>query len=343
MFLAKLTDLFSKVVPSDDLWPRLVDDGRHIGHEMHGLLHEDLRDQQRRNYNHEGGLLDLYRRAYQSALAQGRISSNERDRTHGFYTEMQLVANQAPSYEQLQAHPLIQKLEQDFCKGGGLGFDQFYPTFLEPHTHDIKLAHQLFAVLDTDGSGEVSNFELLSACKWVLSQFQGTEDDMDVVIDTVPMLIWYVIQYWVIPEALIQEMCIAPVQNKEVAISELTPTTQPGPDGVQILTGETVREFMIKNNKHTLVAFYDPDCPHCIQMLPELQAAAAALVKNTSVVIGKMDVTLNTVPEPFEVKTLPTLYFSTTGFPFVYRGLRTADAMLEFIRTKSIDSELEFK
>ena len=54
---------------------------------MHALLHEDLRDQQRRNYNHELGLLDLYRRAYESALAQGKISQTEHTRCDQFESD----------------------------------------------------------------------------------------------------------------------------------------------------------------------------------------------------------------------------------------------------------------
>ena len=70
-------------------------------------------------------------------------------------------------------------------------------------------------------------------------------------------------------------------------------------------------------------------------MLPELEAVAASLADDTTVVLGDLDVSVNTIPEPFEVRTVPTLYFKTpTGFPFVYRGLRTTDAMLGFLKTK---------
>jgi len=41
-------------------------------------------------------------------------------------------------------------------------FERFYPAFLEPFTHDIRVAEQLFGVLDTDGSGDISSVELLS-------------------------------------------------------------------------------------------------------------------------------------------------------------------------------------
>ena len=96
-----------------------------------------------------------------------------------------------------------------------------------------------------------------------------------------------------------------------------------------------MRDVVIKGGKNTLVAFYDPECAHCVEVLPQLDAAAAALADDPDVIVAKMNVVTNSVSLPFEVRGVPTLYFKpSTGFPFRYRGLRDSAALLAFIATK---------
>ena len=200
MFLAKLTEFFIsatersegsegtklagvRAVAADDRdarWPCLEATGQHIGHVMHALVHADLRNSQRQNYNHELGLLELYRRAYDTSVHNGDVGVLEHARTKPFVSRMQAIAGAAAA--DLDSHPLIAELRSrlqsqsagdatdDVIGARGSGgadggadasmqwrngstkhacmhacmhwtFERFYPAFLEPFTHDIRVAH----------------------------------------------------------------------------------------------------------------------------------------------------------------------------------------------------------
>lgn len=80
---------------------------------MHALLHADLRNQQRQNYNHELGLFDLFRRAYESAVAEQHIAPQEQARTQTFCMKMQRLADAATP--DLDGHRLMVELRERFC------------------------------------------------------------------------------------------------------------------------------------------------------------------------------------------------------------------------------------
>jgi len=306
---------------------------------MQALLHEDLRNMQRQNYNHELGLMDLYRRAYSRIASNGSLSNEEHERTKCLLARMQLTADEA--HKDLDDHVLIKQLRAYFIPELGeeedvegrfqWPLDRFYPEFLEPFTHCMELAGRMFTVLDTDKSGSISYPELVTAAKWVIREFEATK-----TIDTVFTLVELIISEWVLPELAVAEMCYsAPAEDALHIRSEPELTVQLKPDGVQALVGTSVRGWALQDHKTTLVAFYDPECPHCQELLPVLDVVAAAMAGDPTVVFGKMDVTRNTVPEPFEVTALPTIYFKAAGgFPWRYRGIRHRDALLNLIKTK---------
>ena len=225
----------------DARWSRLEAKGQHIGHVMHAMVHADLRNLQRQNYNHKLGLLELYRRAYETSVHEGDVGVQEHERTKGFVSRMQAIAGAAAA--DLDSHPLITKLRAQI-EGGGPGdgddaplpwtFARFYPAFLEPFTHDVRTAEQLFSVLDTDGSGEICAVELLSACKWALREFEAERG-----IESVHALMQIMMSEWAVPEALISLNCTVPDDTGTLR-SEPTPTGQPGPGGVLVLTGNTL-------------------------------------------------------------------------------------------------------
>ena len=171
-------------------------------------------------------------RAYNMAVQTNKVDKAEQLRAKGFIASMQHVA--ADASPDLDDHPLIAELcrrfricpvegtrdgtsggksegtsgvksEGEITSGTSGGtrtqwtFDLFYPEFLEPHTHDMEVARRLFGALDTDGSGEISSAELLSACKWALREFgedsgkarggDGYGGTGEVVIDSLDALI----------------------------------------------------------------------------------------------------------------------------------------------------------
>ena len=169
-------------------------------------------------------------------------------------------------------------------------------------------------------------------------------------------LIKTVVEEWLVPEALINELCVVPGDaiadegegedggghvngdgdGGKSARSEAAPATEAGPGEVRVMVGSSVQrvvECETLRSKNVLITFYDPHCPHCIKMLPHLDALAAALADDAEVVIAKMDVIANAVPKPFEVPTTPTIYFKkANGFHIQYQGLRETNPMLAFIR-----------
>jgi len=123
-----------------------------------------------------------------------------------------------------------------------------------------------------------------------------------------------------------------PSEDTSILRSEPEPPERSGPGGVMHLTGTTVREAVISSNKNVLVMFHAAYCSHCHEAMPALEAVAAHFAADEGVVIAKMEISANTVPEPFEVGTVPTIYMKPeSGFAFKYRGLRTTQAMIELV------------
>lgn len=76
-------------------------------------------------------------------------------------------------------------------------------------------------------------------------------------------------------------------------------------------------------------------------MAPIYDQLAAALKSETNLIIAKMDVTMNDVPEQFDVQGFPTIYFSPAGpegKPLKYVGGRTLKDMQEFLNKNSVAS-----
>jgi len=265
MFLAKLTEFFGSVVegdlPSgedtkskdDDLdtrWPRMSDGHGHIGHVMHSLLHADLRNQQRLNYNHESGLYELYRRAYAESVMEKHMSPEEKERTRGFCAQMQVLVERADP--DLDTHALILELKERFCNEETCReewtFEAFYPEFLESHTHDRGIAERLFRVLDSDGSGSINYTELVSASKWVIREFDRPHEGRHLYLDSLHSLMSKLVTEWLVPEALIYQMCSVEGATGELrrVKSEPTNPSLAGPGEVQVLTGMSARDFVLQ-------------------------------------------------------------------------------------------------
>lgn len=119
--------------------------------------------------------------------------------------------------------------------------------------------------------------------------------------------------------------------------SEEVPTEQEG--NVTKIVGKTHDEIRYDTGKDVLVEYYAPWCGHCKKLAPMYDTLADiyALDENASskVVIGKIDGTLNDVFE-IEIGGYPTIALYPAGDltkePIIYKGARTLDAFMEFIK-----------
>ncbi|XP_076911469.1 protein disulfide-isomerase-like [Bidens hawaiensis] len=108
---------------------------------------------------------------------------------------------------------------------------------------------------------------------------------------------------------------------------------------VKVVVADNFNDIVYKSGKNVMLEMYAPWCGHCQKLSPILDKVAASFEKDTNVVIAKMDASANDiVHEGFEIKGYPTLYFkSASGKLLQYRGKRTKDKIIEFIKKNKDD------
>lgn len=113
-------------------------------------------------------------------------------------------------------------------------------------------------------------------------------------------------------------------------------------DGVVDLTPDNFDQY-VNGGKHVLVEFYAPWCGHCKRMTVDYQKVGQAIANDpklsSRVVIAKVNADEHReVGTRFGVSGFPTIKFFGRGQPVAspedYRGARTADAFLAFIKEK---------
>lgn len=101
---------------------------------------------------------------------------------------------------------------------------------------------------------------------------------------------------------------------------------------VVTLSVDNYAKVINDENLNVLIEFNSPWCPHCQRLQPELQRVAEAFKENESVVISKIDVTKNEVPQ-YTSHGFATIWFyprhNKNGI--VYTGCRTSQSLIEFI------------
>lgn len=95
--------------------------------------------------------------------------------------------------------------------------------------------------------------------------------------------------------------------------------------------GIALREF-----KYILVLFYDPECPHCINFMPEFERAASIL-KKESFVLGKFDsIKGEKIANHYDLEAFPTVkLLKKDESSVVYDGERIAEDIEKWLKEQT--------
>lgn len=122
--------------------------------------------------------------------------------------------------------------------------------------------------------------------------------------------------------------------------------SEPIPDNngepVTVAVGKNFDDVVVNNGKDTLIEFYAPWCGHCKKLTPIYEELGQKL-KDEDVAIVKMDATANDVPEPYEVRGFPTLFWvpkDKKDKPVKYEGGREVNDFIKYI-AKEATNELK--
>ncbi|XP_065578991.1 protein disulfide-isomerase-like isoform X1 [Artemia franciscana] len=101
---------------------------------------------------------------------------------------------------------------------------------------------------------------------------------------------------------------------------------------VKVLVAKNFREVVLDETKDVLVEFYAPWCGHCKQLTPIYEKLAEKYKDNQSIVIAKMDATVNEL-EDTKIQSFPTIKLYKKGDNKVvdYKEKRTLEAFVKFI------------
>eukprot|EP01062_Namystynia_karyoxenos_P071119 TRINITY_DN66533_c0_g1_i1.p1 TRINITY_DN66533_c0_g1~~TRINITY_DN66533_c0_g1_i1.p1 ORF type:complete len:503 (+),score=123.12 TRINITY_DN66533_c0_g1_i1:80-1510(+) len=107
----------------------------------------------------------------------------------------------------------------------------------------------------------------------------------------------------------------------------------PTSKGLTTLVGSTIRSVAFDPAKDVLVQFHAPWCGHCKSLAPAYAELAKRFEGHATVVVARMDATLNDAPKEFDVSGFPAIYLvrGETNELVRYEGERRAEDMAMFI------------
>jgi protein disulfide isomerase family A protein 3 len=119
--------------------------------------------------------------------------------------------------------------------------------------------------------------------------------------------------------------------------------SEPLPDNsgaLKVAVAKNFDEVVNDPERDVLIEFYAPWCGHCKSLAPKYEELAEKLQGESGVTIAKMDATANDVPQPYNVRGFPTLYFApkgSKGSPKKYEGGREVDDFIKYIAKEATD------
>lgn len=113
--------------------------------------------------------------------------------------------------------------------------------------------------------------------------------------------------------------------------SEDIPTDNNGP--VTVAVANSFDKVVNENGKDTLIEFYAPWCGHCKKLAPVYEELGEKMA-NEDIAIVKFDATANDVPEQYEVRGFPTIFWAPKNDksnPVKYEGGRELNDFVKYI------------
>ncbi|KAK7748196.1 protein disulfide-isomerase precursor [Cytospora paraplurivora] len=113
--------------------------------------------------------------------------------------------------------------------------------------------------------------------------------------------------------------------------SEPVPSAQSGP--VTKVVANNFRDIVLDDRKDVLLYYFRDDCPYCRALNPVYDNLALAYRSQDNVVVAKIDITKNDLPE--DVPYIPYVKLYKAGdksSPVLYQGQRTLQDMTNFMK-----------
>ncbi|KAK4538842.1 hypothetical protein CDCA_CDCA20G4867 [Cyanidium caldarium] len=248
--------------------------------------------------------------------------------------ELERLADQVTQFVRRQAAPLVGEISQAtaslYEELGKPLFILFDPSPAAPEPRGRQLMRQLaakyherlsFVMADDAALGQFRKYVGCSGSKrfalHVLGQdvnfaYDGEEDE--------PAMAAFLEQY------LSGEL-------KPTLRSEEPPADNTG--AVRVVVGKTWESIVMDPGKDVLVEQYAPWCGHCRKLEPAYEELARQLAHVPTLVIAKMDATVNDAPGEHKARGFPTILFFPAGADkkaVRYEGDRSVADMAAFLR-----------
>merc|ERR1712032_563523 len=107
-------------------------------------------------------------------------------------------------------------------------------------------------------------------------------------------------------------------------------------------TARTFKSY-IDGSKDAFIKFYAPWCGHCKTIAPKWDELGEKFLEDDDIIISSFDADSNDVPEGFEVKGFPTLYFLPAGSktPVKYSGARETEDFVKYVNENRTNKKEE--
>ncbi|ANQ06922.1 Protein disulfide-isomerase [Plasmodium coatneyi] len=115
---------------------------------------------------------------------------------------------------------------------------------------------------------------------------------------------------------------------------------------VKVVVGNSFIDVVLKSGKDVLIEIYAPWCGHCKKLEPIYEDLGRKLKKHDSIIVAKMDGTLNETPiKDFEWSGFPTIFFVKAGskIPLPYEGERSLKGFVDFLNKHATNTPISLE